>query len=283
MKLRRTREPQSADPDGDTNAAGTTAAGTSASARANKGHAQDDVFDKLDPRYKVERKVGEEGSVTNSLAMLTAIPEVDLGMECVPSLLDDPSFLPSSNIVCVLTAIPLPARVCETSKRRKRPSSHSRTAARATATTECQTTRRTSPPRAVRFFSFFSLFCSLLPYLPPLTNTNMRSLPPRVAGKVGRGHHPRCQARSTRAPPGTRGGRSRAFARATVGDGRAGDGAVQEAHAQVSSRCLIGVHLFFCSVCSIPRVTYYRPDLHSAPNCVRSWGSCSSVTIIYAV
>jgi hypothetical protein len=51
----------------------------------------------------------------------------------------------------------------------------------------------------------------------------------------------------------------------------------------VSSRCLIGVHLFFCSVCSIPRVTYYRPDLHSAPNCVRSWGSCSSVTIIYAV
>ena len=28
-------------------------------------------------------KEKEEGSVTNSLAMLTAIPEVDLGMECV--------------------------------------------------------------------------------------------------------------------------------------------------------------------------------------------------------
>jgi hypothetical protein len=47
------------------------------------GNAQDDFFDHLDPRYKVERKLGEEGSVTNSLAMLTAIPEVDLGMECV--------------------------------------------------------------------------------------------------------------------------------------------------------------------------------------------------------
>lgn len=43
----------------------------------------DDPFDHIDPRYKVERKLGEEGSVTNSLAMLTAIPEVDLGMECV--------------------------------------------------------------------------------------------------------------------------------------------------------------------------------------------------------
>jgi hypothetical protein len=38
------------------------------------------TFEHLDPRYKVERKLGEEGSVTNSLAMLTAIPEVDLGM-----------------------------------------------------------------------------------------------------------------------------------------------------------------------------------------------------------
>ncbi|KAF8494217.1 hepatocellular carcinoma-associated antigen 59-domain-containing protein [Russula emetica] len=41
----------------------------------------EDPFDHLDPRYKVERKLGEEGSVTNSLAMLTAIPEVDLGMD----------------------------------------------------------------------------------------------------------------------------------------------------------------------------------------------------------
>lgn len=36
-------------------------------------------------KYKVkqERKEQDEGSVTNSLAMLTAIPEVDLGMEYV--------------------------------------------------------------------------------------------------------------------------------------------------------------------------------------------------------
>jgi hypothetical protein len=84
MKLRRVREQQSAEPDANANADSTTAAGA-AGARPSKGSAQDDVFDKLDPRYKVERKVGEEGSVTNSLAMLSAIPEVDLGMECVPS------------------------------------------------------------------------------------------------------------------------------------------------------------------------------------------------------
>ena len=30
-----------------------------------------------------KEKEQEEGSVTNSMAMLTAIPEVDLGMECV--------------------------------------------------------------------------------------------------------------------------------------------------------------------------------------------------------
>ena len=45
--------------------------------------AQEDPFSNLEPRVKVERKPGEEGSVTNSLSMLTAIPEVDLGMECV--------------------------------------------------------------------------------------------------------------------------------------------------------------------------------------------------------
>lgn len=37
---------------------------------------------KIDERYRIERKiVDEEGNVTNSVAMLTAIPEVDLGME----------------------------------------------------------------------------------------------------------------------------------------------------------------------------------------------------------
>jgi hypothetical protein len=40
----------------------------------------------LSERWKSEKKAADEGSVTNSLAMLTAIPEVDLGMECVVSL-----------------------------------------------------------------------------------------------------------------------------------------------------------------------------------------------------
>ena len=44
----------------------------------------------LDPlaeifRRKAIEKEREEGNVTNSMAMLTAIPEVDLGMECVVS------------------------------------------------------------------------------------------------------------------------------------------------------------------------------------------------------
>ena len=43
----------------------------------------DDEFFQLPDKYKVPNKKDnqEEGSVTNSLAMLTAIPEVDLGME----------------------------------------------------------------------------------------------------------------------------------------------------------------------------------------------------------
>jgi hypothetical protein len=68
---------------GSTSAATTTTDPTTGAKAV--GNAQDDFFDHLDPRYKVERKTGEEGSVTNSLAMLTAIPEVDLGMECVSS------------------------------------------------------------------------------------------------------------------------------------------------------------------------------------------------------
>jgi hypothetical protein len=43
---------------------------------------QDDMFG-IAERWKVEKKAADEGSVTNSLTMLTAIPEVDLGMECV--------------------------------------------------------------------------------------------------------------------------------------------------------------------------------------------------------
>jgi hypothetical protein len=86
MKLRRTQTTVVNTSTG-AGSSSTAAAGASADAgaRPNAGNAQDDVFDKLDPRYKVERKVGEEGSVTNSLSMLTAIPEVDLGIKYVPS------------------------------------------------------------------------------------------------------------------------------------------------------------------------------------------------------
>lgn len=46
----------------------------------------------LDPlaeifRRKAQEKEREEGNVTNSMAMLTAIPEVDLGMEYVACIL----------------------------------------------------------------------------------------------------------------------------------------------------------------------------------------------------
>jgi Hepatocellular carcinoma-associated antigen 59 len=82
MKLRRGQAAQQS-------ADSSTGASASTAAQAG-GNAQDDLFSKLDPRYKVERKSGEEGSVTNSLSMLTAIPEVDLGMEFVPSILQFP-------------------------------------------------------------------------------------------------------------------------------------------------------------------------------------------------
>jgi hypothetical protein len=35
----------------------------------------------LSERWKAEKKTADEGNVTNSMSMLTAIPEVDLGME----------------------------------------------------------------------------------------------------------------------------------------------------------------------------------------------------------
>lgn len=35
----------------------------------------------LSERWKAEKKAADDGNVTNSMAMLTAIPEVDLGME----------------------------------------------------------------------------------------------------------------------------------------------------------------------------------------------------------
>lgn len=40
----------------------------------------DELF-RIDEKYKIKKKVVEEGNVTNSMAMLTAIPEVDLGMD----------------------------------------------------------------------------------------------------------------------------------------------------------------------------------------------------------
>ena len=50
--------------------------------------AQDDLFG-MTNRWKVGKRDGDDGSVTNSLTMLTAIPEVDLGMECVPILTNE--------------------------------------------------------------------------------------------------------------------------------------------------------------------------------------------------
>jgi hypothetical protein len=44
---------------------------------------QEELFRTVADRWKVDKKPGDDGSVTNSLTMLTAIPEVDLGMECV--------------------------------------------------------------------------------------------------------------------------------------------------------------------------------------------------------
>ena len=52
---------------------------------------QDDILRMMNQYSAQSGKKLEEGNVTNSLAMLTAIPEVDLGMECV-SLLIFPSF-----------------------------------------------------------------------------------------------------------------------------------------------------------------------------------------------
>jgi hypothetical protein len=48
---------------------------------------QDDLYN-IGQRWReaAKQKEKEEGNVTNSMSMLTAIPEVDLGMECVLSL-----------------------------------------------------------------------------------------------------------------------------------------------------------------------------------------------------
>jgi hypothetical protein len=41
---------------------------------------QEELY-RISDRWKVDKKAADEGNVTNSMAMLTAIPEVDLGME----------------------------------------------------------------------------------------------------------------------------------------------------------------------------------------------------------
>ena len=75
----------------------TTIANTTAGSNPVGNTKDNDPFDHLDPRYNVERKLGEEGSITYSLAMLTAIPEVDLGLECISQLHPYPLFFLSDN------------------------------------------------------------------------------------------------------------------------------------------------------------------------------------------
>lgn len=57
--------------------------GNTSSSNATAGVSSDpyDELFRISEKYKIEKKELEEGSVTNSSAMLTAIPEVDLGME----------------------------------------------------------------------------------------------------------------------------------------------------------------------------------------------------------
>ncbi|KAG8742008.1 hypothetical protein FRC12_015473 [Ceratobasidium sp. 428] len=52
----------------------------SASTAGTSSDPYDELF-RISEKYKIEKKELEEGSVTNSSAMLTAIPEVDLGMD----------------------------------------------------------------------------------------------------------------------------------------------------------------------------------------------------------
>ena len=52
----------------------TTIANTTASSNPVRNTKDDDLFNHLDLQYNVERKLSEEGSITNSLTMLTTIP-----------------------------------------------------------------------------------------------------------------------------------------------------------------------------------------------------------------
>ncbi len=48
---------------------------------SSEGQSVKDQLLKFEDKYKTQNTKLQEGSVTSSLAMLTAIPEVDLGME----------------------------------------------------------------------------------------------------------------------------------------------------------------------------------------------------------
>lgn len=54
--------------------------------RPTRPHDPQEELYRISDRWKVNKKEGEEGSVTNSLSMLTAIPEVDLGIEFVVTI-----------------------------------------------------------------------------------------------------------------------------------------------------------------------------------------------------
>ena len=49
--------------------------------QSSEGQGVKDELLKFEDKYKTQNTKLQEGSVTSSLAMLTAIPEVDLGME----------------------------------------------------------------------------------------------------------------------------------------------------------------------------------------------------------
>lgn len=49
--------------------------------KSSEGRGVKDELLKFEDKYKTQNTKLQEGSVTSSLAMLTAIPEVDLGME----------------------------------------------------------------------------------------------------------------------------------------------------------------------------------------------------------
>ena len=112
---------------------------------------------RLTDKYKADaQKKEEEGNVTNSLAMLTAIPEVDLGMECV-SLHTAPDITDSYDVVSQ-------AHGSRTSRRPRKRSDRFLNSARSGPSK--RTMRRISPPHDVRLLKLCILHvdgCSCCP------------------------------------------------------------------------------------------------------------------------